>query len=55
MNLKPNLHEIFFHTHIYIKHTKKYKGFDSYTTPSQQLHNNPSHEGGLHTIVVLML
>jgi hypothetical protein len=21
------------------------KGFDSYTTPSQQLHNNPSHEG----------
>jgi hypothetical protein len=21
-------------------------GFDSYTTPSQQSHNNPSHEGG---------
>jgi hypothetical protein len=23
-----------------------FKGFDSYTTPSQQLHNNPSYEGG---------
>jgi hypothetical protein len=25
---------------------KKVKGFDSCTTPSQQLHNNPSYEGG---------
>jgi hypothetical protein len=26
--------------------SKLIEGFDSYTTPSQQLHNNPSHEGG---------
>jgi hypothetical protein len=29
--------------------------FDLCTTPSQQMHNNPLHEGGLHAVVVLML
>jgi hypothetical protein len=32
------------HTHIYIYIYRE--RFDSCTIPSQQLHNNPSHEGG---------
>jgi hypothetical protein len=31
------------------------EGFDPCTTSSQQMHNNPSHEGGPHAFVVLML
>jgi hypothetical protein len=26
------------------------KRFDSYTTPTQQSHNNPSHDGRPHTL-----
>jgi hypothetical protein len=30
-------------------------GFDSYTTPSQQLHNNPSHEGGPQCVELILM
>jgi hypothetical protein len=31
-----------------LKKRQKFLGFDSCTTPIQQVYNNPSHEGGSH-------
>jgi hypothetical protein len=31
------------------------RGFDSCTTPSQQVHNNPSHEGGPQCVELTLM